>query len=104
MEAPDTRLEAHPLDPQEVEGLSVDDVEAAFAIHEYLGEARVGDDGVNDKRVDPWIGDVVGMIITVESDGHLRPVKEVGDAGCMEKTSRHSHLRWRVERRVEGPP
>jgi hypothetical protein len=79
MEAPDAGLEACPLDPQEVEGLSIDDVEAASAIHEYLGEVRVGDDGINNKRVDSWIRDVVRMVITVESDGHLRPVKEVGD-------------------------
>jgi hypothetical protein len=44
------------------------------------------------------------VIITVESDGHLEPVKEVGVVGCTEKTSRRSRLRWRVERRVEGPP
>jgi hypothetical protein len=79
VEAPDAGLETCPLDPQEVKGLSVDDVEAASAVHEYLGEARVGDDGINNKRVDPWIGDVVGMVIMVESDGHLRPAKEVGD-------------------------
>jgi hypothetical protein len=36
MEAPDTGLEARPLDPQEVEGLSIDDVNAATAIHEHL--------------------------------------------------------------------
>jgi hypothetical protein len=79
MEAPDARLEASPPDPQEVKGLSIDDVEAATAIHEHLGEACVGNDGINNKRVDPWIGDVVGMVITVESDGHLGPVKEVRD-------------------------
>jgi hypothetical protein len=45
-------LEAHSLDPQEVEGLSVDDIEAASAVHEYLGEACVGDDGINNKWVD----------------------------------------------------
>jgi hypothetical protein len=89
-------LEARPLDPQEVEGLSINDVEAATTVHEYFGEACVGDDGINNKRVDSRIGDVVGMVITVESDGYLGPVKEVGD--------RRSRLRWRVERRVEGPP
>jgi hypothetical protein len=38
------------------------------------------------------------VVITIESDGHLGPVKEVGVAGCTEKTSRHSRLRWHVER------
>jgi hypothetical protein len=80
MEAPDAGLEAHPLDPQEVEGLGIDDVKAAAAIHEHLGEACVGDNRINNKRVDPGIGDVVWVIITIESDGHLGPVKEEG--GC----------------------
>jgi hypothetical protein len=41
---------------------------------------RVGDDGINDERVDSRIRDVVWMVITVKSDGHLGPVKEEG--GC----------------------
>jgi hypothetical protein len=72
-------LEARSLDPQKVEGLGVDDVEATSAIHKHLGEACVGDDRINNKGVDSRIGDVVRMIITVECDGHLRPVKEAGD-------------------------
>jgi hypothetical protein len=79
METPDAGLEVRSLDPQEVEGPGIDDVEATSTVHEYLGEACVGDDGINNKRVDSRIGDVVRMIITVESDGHLRPVKEAGD-------------------------
>jgi hypothetical protein len=59
MEAPDTRLEARPLDPQEVEGLSIDDVKAATAIHEHLSEACVGNNGIDNKRVDPRVGDIV---------------------------------------------
>jgi hypothetical protein len=80
MEAPDAGLEARPRDPQEVEGLGIDDVKAAAAIHKHLGEACVGDNGIDNKRVDPGIGDIVWVIITVESDGHLGPVKEEG--GC----------------------
>jgi hypothetical protein len=41
----------------------------------------VGDNGIDNKRVDPRIGDVVWVVITVESDGHLRPVKEEGGCG-----------------------
>jgi hypothetical protein len=93
MEVHDAGLEARPHDPQEVEGLGIDDVEAAAAIHENLGEACVGDNGIDNKRVDPRIGDVVWVVIMVESDGHLGPVKEEGVAGCTEKTSRRSRLR-----------
>jgi hypothetical protein len=80
MEAPDAGLEVRPRDPQEVEGLGIDDVKAVAAIHEHLGEACVGNNGIDNKRVDPRIGDVVRVIIIVESDGHLGPVKEEG--GC----------------------
>jgi hypothetical protein len=80
MEAPDARLEARPRNPQEVKGLGIDDIEAAATIHEHLGEACVGDNGIDNKRLDPRIGDIVWVVITVESDGHLRPVKEEG--GC----------------------
>jgi hypothetical protein len=44
------------------------------------------------------------VVITVENDGHLRPIKEEGVTSCTKKTSRRSCLRCRVERRVEGPP
>jgi hypothetical protein len=69
VEAPDAGLELCPPDPQEVEGLGVDDVEDAASIHEHLGEARIGDDGIDDERIDPGIRDIVRMVITVESDG-----------------------------------
>jgi hypothetical protein len=71
MEAPDAGLKARSLDPQKIEGLGIDDVEAASAVHEHLGEACVGDDRINNKWVDSRTRDMVGMIITVESDGHL---------------------------------
>jgi hypothetical protein len=80
MEAPDAGSKVRPLDSQKVEGLGIDDVEATATVHEYFGEARVGDDGINDESVDSRIGDIVWMVITVESDGHLGPVKEEG--GC----------------------
>jgi hypothetical protein len=44
------------------------------------------------------------MVITIESDGHLGPVKEEGVASCTEKTSLCSRLRWCTERHVEDPP
>jgi hypothetical protein len=58
----------------------VDTEGCTVAIHEHLGEVCVGDDGIDNKWVDPRIGDVVWVVITVESDGHLGPVKEEG--GC----------------------
>jgi hypothetical protein len=80
MEAPDVGSEVRPCDSQKVEGLGIDDVKTTVAIHEHLGEACVGDDGIDNKWVDPKIGDVVWVVITIKSDGHLRLVKEEG--GC----------------------
>jgi hypothetical protein len=81
MEAPDARLEVRPHDPQKVKGMGIDDVEVAAAIHEHLGEACVGNNGIDNKRVDPRIGDIVWVVIMVKSDGHLGPVKEEGGCG-----------------------
>jgi hypothetical protein len=78
IEDPDTGSEVCPCDSQKVEGLGVNDVETAAIVQEHLGEACVGDDGIDDEWVDSKIGDIVWVVITVESDGHLRPVKEEG--------------------------
>jgi hypothetical protein len=78
MEAPNAGLEVHPRDSQKVEGLGINDVETAASVHEHLGEACVGDDGINDEWVDSRIGDVVWVVIMIESDGHLGPIKEEG--------------------------
>jgi hypothetical protein len=103
MGAPDNGSEVHPRDSQKVEGLGINDVEIAASIHEHLCEACVGDHGIDDEWVDSRIRDIVWVVITVESDGHLRPIKEEGVASYTKKTSRCSRLRCRVERRVEGP-
>jgi hypothetical protein len=39
------------IDPQEPEGLGIDDVEATASVHEDLGEPGVANDGVDDERV-----------------------------------------------------
>jgi hypothetical protein len=39
------------IDPQEPEGLSVDDVEVDASVHEDLGESSVSDDRVDNERV-----------------------------------------------------
>jgi hypothetical protein len=43
------------IDPQELEGLGVDDVEVAASIHEDLGEPDVANDGVDNERVFPGL-------------------------------------------------
>jgi hypothetical protein len=78
MEAPDAGSEVCPHDSQKVKSLGINDVKTTASVHEHLGEACVGDDGIDDEWVDPRIGDEVWVVITVESDGHLRPVKEEG--------------------------
>jgi hypothetical protein len=59
MEAPDTGSEVCPYDSQKDEGLGVNDVETAATIHEHLGEACVGDNGIDDEWVASRIWDIV---------------------------------------------
>ena len=61
--------------PQEVESLEVDDVEAAAAIHQHLGDSGVDDDGVNDEWIDAGANDSVRMVVVVEGDGGAQPVE-----------------------------
>jgi hypothetical protein len=62
------------IDLQELEGLGVDDVEAAASVHEDLGEPNIADDGVDNERIFPWARHAVGVIALVEGDGLVRPV------------------------------
>jgi hypothetical protein len=78
MKAPDARSELRPPDPQEVEGLGIDNVEDAATVHEYFSEARIGDDEIDDERVDSMVRDVVRMVITIEGDSRFGPVEEEG--------------------------
>ena len=78
VEAPSTGLKLRPLNPQEVEGLHIDDVKATAPIHEHFGETSVDDDWIDDERVGPRPNNVVGMVITVERDGRIRPVEVMG--------------------------
>ena len=48
MKAARAWLELRPFNVEEVEGLKVNDVQAAAAIHQYLGEPSVDDDGIDD--------------------------------------------------------
>ena len=44
-----------------------------------LGEALHAHDGVDDKRVASWSGNVGGMVPQIEGDRRFRPAKEGGD-------------------------
>jgi hypothetical protein len=48
-----TQLELGPVDIYQIEHVGVEDVEPDVAVHEHLGKTRIGDDGVDDKRVLP---------------------------------------------------
>jgi hypothetical protein len=62
------------IDPQEPEGLGVDDVEAAASIHEDLGEPSVADDRIDNERVPSWARHAVVVVALVEGDGLVGPV------------------------------
>jgi hypothetical protein len=62
------------INPQEPEGLGVDDVEAAASVHEDLGEPDVADDGVDNERIFPRARHAVGMVALVEGDGLVGPI------------------------------
>ena len=70
---PVERRSAHPdqgqIDPQEPEGLGVDDVEVAASVHEDLGEPDIADDGVDNEWIFPRARHVVGVVGLVEGDG-----------------------------------
>lgn len=63
-----------PANPHEIQGVSIDDAEAAASIHEHHGELGVADDGVNDERVPLGVRDVVWVIISIKGDGAVKPV------------------------------
>jgi hypothetical protein len=69
-----TVLDCGQIDLQELEGLSVDDVEVAASVHEDLGEPDVADDGVDNERVLSWARHAVGVVALVEGDGLVGPV------------------------------
>ena len=50
--------EFRPRDAHGVEGIDIEDVEAATSVHQHLGEALLVDDGVDDERVATQSGDV----------------------------------------------
>ena len=75
MEAACARLKLHSLDAHEIEGLKVDDVEAAATVHQHLQKTSVDDVGVADEWVDTGGDKPVGVIITVKGDGGARLIE-----------------------------
>jgi hypothetical protein len=69
-----TGLDRGQIDPQEPQGLGVDDVEAAASVHEDLGEPSVADDRVDNEWVPSWARYAVGVVALVEGDGLVGPV------------------------------
>ena len=79
MEGRAHRSELRPGDAHGVEGVDVEDVEAAASVHQHLGEVLFVDNGVNDEQVASWSGDVGWMVPLIKSDRRFRPAKEGGD-------------------------
>ena len=73
-------MELRPGDAQGVEGVNIQNVEAAASIHQHLGEALLADDGVDNEQVVTQSGDVERMVSLIKSDQGVRPAKERGDA------------------------
>jgi len=63
METTRAWLELRPLYAKKVEGLEVNDVQAIAAVHQYLRESSVDDDGVDDKSVDAGSDHPVGVVV-----------------------------------------
>ena len=55
-------------DAHGVEGVDVEDVEAATSVHQHLGEALIVDDGVDDERVATRSSDVGRIVPLIKSD------------------------------------
>ena len=62
------KAEFRPGDAHGIEGVDVEDVEAATSVHQYLGEALLTDNGVNDEWVATWSSDMGRMVPLIKSD------------------------------------
>ena len=68
MEGRARRAELRPGDAHGVEGVDIENVEAAASVHQHLGEALLVDDGVDDEQVATWSSDVGRMVPLIKSD------------------------------------
>ena len=75
MEGGNVTLEPRPVDLQELQGIDVEDVEAATSIHQHLGESGVADDRVDNQWVLPGIQNMVGVVVSIKGDRLSRPVE-----------------------------
>ena len=58
-------------DAHGVEGVDVEDVEAAASVHQHLGEALLADDGVNNEWVASPSHNIGGMVPLIKGDQGL---------------------------------
>ena len=55
-------------DEHGIEGVDIENVEAAASIHQHLGEVLLVNDGVDDEWVATWSNDVGRMVPLIKSD------------------------------------
>ena len=67
--------ELRPVELQELQGVSIEDVEATASVHQHLGESGVADDRVDNEWVLPGIQDMVGVVVSIKGDRLLRSVE-----------------------------
>ena len=65
--------EVLPRDPHLFEGVSVEDVKAAPAIHQHLHEARSPNDGADNEWETPWAGDMSRVVMLAKGYWYLQP-------------------------------
>ena len=63
VEGCDVASEPRPVDLQELQGVGVEDVEAAASVHQHFGESGVANDRVDDQWVLPGIRNMVRVVI-----------------------------------------
>ena len=66
--------EVVPRDPHVFEGVSVEDVKAAPAVHRHLHEARSRDDGADNEWEAPRVGDMSRVVLLAEGYWYLQPM------------------------------
>ena len=79
MEGGAHRAELRSGDAHGIEGVDVQDVEAAPSVHQHHGEALLEDDGVDDEWVASWSCDAGGMVPLIKGDRGFQPPEEGGD-------------------------
>jgi hypothetical protein len=79
MEGPPSLSKAVLAEAHVIERGGVENVDYASPIHQNLRQSLQSDDGVHDERISPGLGDMLGMIETVEGNSVVRSVKERQD-------------------------